>query len=76
MNLYRLDYQHQDGSETPVSSLIGGDFLTRNSTAARERAITRARESLMPVTITRITGAGRMKRTFTAQPDGRFTRAA
>lgn len=75
MNLYRLDYQHPDGTESAVTDFVG-DVLIRNAKTARARAGIRASATGTPVLISRIKGAGLIRPMKIALPDGTFRVAA
>lgn len=74
MNLYRLDINLPDGTDYPVADMLG-PCLFRARAKANERGKAAAGYSEAPVTLTRISGAGRctvMGRFF---PGGSFVRA-
>lgn len=81
MNLYRLDYIDSDGRDLAAvpDRLLGGAWITRNAKAARTLAIDLCDlgpEGARGVAVTRISGAGHMKRMLIVNPTGRVTRAA
>jgi hypothetical protein len=67
MSLYRLD--REDGTAVR-DAVIGGDYLTRVPTLARQRARAEAAACGQAVHVTRIHGAGQMKHHYTATPGG------
>lgn len=70
MNLYRLD--RADGSA--VRDLLG-PVLIRSAADARTRATADAVSSGQSVTVTRISGAGRLRAMYSIDPTGRYSRA-
>lgn len=81
MPLYRADYIGTDGKVTGsvkardvgrFSPSTSGDLLTRHMQTIRPQASLAARRAECDVLITRIIGAGRMKGTLIATPDGGF----
>lgn len=69
--LYRLDYTDGMAVRDPI---FGGDCLSYHMTTARRCGTEAAKTAGVPVVITRISGAGQMKATLVANPDGTFSR--
>lgn len=74
MNLYRLDIQLPDGTSYPVADMLGPRLIRARQDAARV-ARSAAGYSGMPVLLTRIQGAGHLRRMGHYYPDGTFKRA-
>lgn len=73
MNLYRLDIIMPDNSQVPVADMIGPRLIRQRSKAA-EVARSAAGYSGQPVLLTRITGAGMLRKMGFYYPNGTFKR--